>query len=243
MQWIWRFFRLPLLQWCKHLLSCLFPHTKYTNTQYKRKLSPHPAICHRCQWFSSHFYTHKNCSSPLQGLLICYRYNKENKKLLYKLKYNHRYGLAAEIAQHMYPHIDSHPLWTYLRKHPHSSIICPVPSHRIRKYIIKWYNQSEKLARHIADHYGVPYLECCRRTKGIGSQVWRSKAHRRTRLQNAFILRKTARNKTILSSCKVLILIDDITTTGATLTHLARVIHSHFPHIHIRGCVFAKKQS
>jgi len=43
-----------------------------------------------------------------------------------------------------------------------------------------------------------------------------------------------------LSKIQTILLIDDVTTTGATLNELAGMIKQYYPHIHIWGVVVAR---
>lgn len=82
--------------------------------------------------------------------------------------------------------------------------------HPIRK-LIRGYNHSEILAKKIAKHAGLPYENLLYRQKFQIQQVkTRSKSERLKNQRNAFNLRGNVTNKDI-------ILIDDVTTTGATL--------------------------
>lgn len=100
------------------------------------------------------------------------------------------------------------------------NVITPVPLHRVRKRE-RGFNQSELLARQLAQKLGIRYANLARRNRYTRSQTLLSKEDREVNLKNAFSLRSKD-----LSGSHIL-LVDDVFTTGATANHLSRLFKEH----------------
>jgi ComF family protein len=95
-----------------------------------------------------------------------------------------------------------------------ADLVVPVPLHRARRRR-RGFNQAEELARHL----GVPIRHALRRARSTPSQTDLPAARRHANVRNAFALRWRAR---VRGACVVLV--DDVSTTGATLDACARVL-------------------
>jgi len=94
-------------------------------------------------------------------------------------------------------------------------VAIPVPLHWSRRKQ-RGFNQSADLARHI----GVPVVHALRRVRATAPQVELPAARRHKNVSGAFVATRAAssmRNSTV-------VLIDDVTTTGATLEACARAL-------------------
>jgi len=95
-----------------------------------------------------------------------------------------------------------------------SDFAVPVPLHPARRWS-RGFNQASDLARAL----GVPVLEALRRTRNTGSQADLPAARRHANVRGAFRLARRAR---IEGAC--IVLVDDVSTTGATLDACARTL-------------------
>ena len=94
--------------------------------------------------------------------------------------------------------------------------LVPVPMHPVRKRL-RGYNQSERLARVVARDLGLPLqVHWLVRPRPTRPQVGLSGPSRQTNLRGAFAVPNSAN-----VAGKTLLLIDDVTTTGATLNECA----------------------
>ncbi len=100
--------------------------------------------------------------------------------------------------------------------------VVPVPLHW-RKQWDRGFNQSELLARHIAQRRGIPVLNALRRKRATAVQAGLAIAGRRRNVAGAFLLRSGAKADPKLAGRKIL-LIDDVMTTGATASACASVL-------------------
>lgn len=94
--------------------------------------------------------------------------------------------------------------------------VLPVPLHWWRK-TRRGFNQASELAKPVASHLNVRMLRGVYRCKATPFQSGLNALERRRNLRQAFAIRKPPRVNHVL-------LIDDVVTTGTTLTELARVL-------------------
>ena len=97
-----------------------------------------------------------------------------------------------------------------------ADFLVPVPLHIARHYG-RGFNQASELARHI----GIPSVNVLRRRRATATQTDLPEAERHRNVRNAFAVRRGARRR--LQGATV-ILIDDVSTTGATLDACASVL-------------------
>lgn len=96
--------------------------------------------------------------------------------------------------------------------------VSAVPMHS-RRQRERGYNQAELLAQEVARALGVPYLETLERRWSTRQQAKLSGAQRQHNLDNAFALATPRYNIP-----RPLLLVDDVTTTGATLLACREVL-------------------
>ncbi|MDI6703163.1 MAG: ComF family protein [bacterium] len=97
--------------------------------------------------------------------------------------------------------------------------IIPVPLHksRLRK---RTFNQAELFSSSIGKYFGIPVSDSLKRYKDTPSQVNLSEKERVQNVKDAFLIRK----KDHLFKDKVIMLIDDVYTTGATVNECSKVL-------------------
>lgn len=138
------------------------------------------------------------------------RYAEPTDRLIHRLKYEGYFALARPLAQAM---IDGWPMWR-----PAPDLIVPIPLHPRRRRR-RGYNQSELLARPLAEAVGVPFsATALRRTRHTAPQVGLGPEARAANVQGAF---DAAAEET---SGRAILLIDDVLTTGATMTAAAAAL-------------------
>jgi ComF family protein len=127
--------------------------------------------------------------------------------IVHALKYEGRRSLARPLADLM-KHRGAEVL-------AGSDCLVPVPLHPTRRRA-RGFNQALDLARHL----GVPVRKALRRVRATPTQTGLPAAQRHRNVRDAFALAPRAPS---LSGATV-VLVDDVSTTGATLEACARVL-------------------
>ncbi|MBQ9556026.1 MAG: ComF family protein [Muribaculaceae bacterium] len=100
--------------------------------------------------------------------------------------------------------------------------VTAVPLHR-SKLAQRGYNQSEYLARGIADALHIPYIEALKAIRPHATQTRKGAMERWQNIQGNYILHE--KNASQLAG-KHILLVDDVITTGSTLTVCATLLKS-----------------
>jgi ComF family protein len=168
------------------------------------------AVCDRC-WasipataasFSLAAIVHARAIGEYEGTL---------REVLHALKYDGRRSVARRLSQ-MMADCGAHVL-------AGADAVVPVPLHR-RRLRERGFNQSDDLARGL----GLPILVALRRTRNTPPQVELPAATRRTNVRDAFVVAREGDSVTGRLANGILVLVDDVTTTGATLEACAHVL-------------------
>lgn len=125
-----------------------------------------------------------------------------------KLPYLAKTGAAFMVAQ-------------YVRLNwPMPDLIVPVP----RKHVFQRMNHAELLAHELSRAFSAKSLNLIKRKAGDFSQAKLSKSQRENALFSSFSLKKEME-----LDGKVLLLVDDVLTTGTTLRRCAEVLKTTYP--------------
>ncbi|MCD2179387.1 ComF family protein [Rhizobium sp. C1] len=133
--------------------------------------------------------------------------------LVHRLKYNDRLDLAPLMARWM-----ARAAGDLLSD---ADVIVPVPLHRTRLFTRR-FNQSAELARHLALQCGKPFNAVdLKRVRRTAHQVGLGERAREDNVRGAFAVSDAG--KMVFSGRRVL-LVDDVYTTGATVTAASRAL-------------------
>lgn len=132
------------------------------------------------------------------------------RELIHRFKYGRETAIARTLGE------VAADLW--LESNEKVDMIVPTPLHWTRQFL-RGYNQSELLAEIIADRAKIPCNKVLKRKKMTSKQANLDRKQRKKNLIGAFSVKKGAicRNRTIL-------LLDDVMTTGTTLTSAASAL-------------------
>jgi len=156
------------------------------------------------------------CAVPLSGPLVCpscyrdrprfdalyapYRHDGLARELVHCLKYRRQRHLAGPLASAMVGALPP-------ARPP--SLVVPVPLHPSRR-AERGFNQSELLAREVAAALAVTLCDGLERVRPTAAQTGLSPAERSANVRGAF-----AASREVVGA--VVLLVDDVCTTGATL--------------------------
>ncbi|MCH7404281.1 ComF family protein [Belliella aquatica] len=135
-----------------------------------------------------------------------------SQKLLHQLKYKNKPEVGVELGT-IYGHL--------LKRNgfaSHWDMVVPVPLHP-EKQRRRGYNQSEQFARGIAEVLEIPMVQGLIRTQFTETQTKKSRIERIMNVSEVF-----SANSEIEMEGKNILLVDDVMTTGATLTSCANVL-------------------
>ena len=135
-------------------------------------------------------------------------YEGRMRDILHALKYRGRRSVAKPLG-----HLMSAAAPQILAG---ADFAVPVPLHFIRHYR-RGFNQAEEIAAFVT----VPMLRALRRWRRTSTQIELPEAARHTNVRDAFVVRRHARR---VVRGATLVLVDDVSTTGATLDACARVL-------------------
>jgi len=236
-------------KWLHEAYNLLFPiqcincqrKGEYLCSNCKKLLETHPEICPYCHKYSNNYQTCLNCKisseNRLEWIIIPFSYSNVLKKLIIQLKYHHKKEIAEFLAQRVFRAIESNQaLQAQIKKYEinnQNTIITFVPAHRYKEIFIKWYNQAEMLAQRIWENTNFAVVPVLIKPQASKSQVKLQKESRIINLQWKF----TKNPDIILQWNELILLVDDLTTTWATLNEAAKVIKQHYPSTKIRWIV------
>lgn len=133
------------------------------------------------------------------------------------LKFKGVRGAAPALARLLLPRLLAIAPWPELRAR---AVLVPIPLHR-RRQVERGFNQSGLLADSLARETGIPAWEALVRQRATWSQSHLPAGLRAVNIRDAFVL---APQPSVYapSARPLLILVDDVTTSGSTLAAAAR---------------------
>jgi competence protein ComFC len=169
-----------------------------------------PPVCRRCGRPRVEDLTSDSCpncagwENELDGVRAPFIFAGIVREAIHEFKYNNLRDLAPTLAGLMHLYLKDNPV-------PGDTLV-PVPLHR-KRLLERGYNQSALLARELGKQCGLPVVkDCLIRTRYTSSQARSAGvSERQHNVTGAFICRDRR-----LQGKKV-ILIDDVSTSGATL--------------------------
>jgi ComF family protein len=154
-------------------------------------------MCTRC----------RRTAPPLDLARAVGHYDGALRAIVHAFKYDGRRSLARTLAALMREHSDGVLAG--------AGLAVPVPLHWWRRRR-RGFNQAADLAQHL----GLPVMDALRRSRATATQTHLPSAQRHRNVRGAFAPRRAAR--TVRG--QIVVLVDDVSTTGATLAACARVL-------------------
>jgi len=153
---------------------------------------------------------HETCreGTTLDRVIVAAQFNEPLVSLLiHQLKYDFIEGLAESAAKLIYR--------VWLVELPPSVVLVPIPLHKKRQRQ-RGFNQSRLIAEELSRLAGLPVLDALRRIRSTTTQTALSKDDRQKNVHGVFAVQP---NMNLQS--KIVILVDDVTTTLSTLNEAA----------------------
>ena len=142
----------------------------------------------------------------LDGLSAGIQYSDELGAIFYRFKRKERTDYTPFLAQ-----------FITIPEEWKAELLLPVPLHWWREYR-RTYNQSYLLAQYVSSRYGIPICkDLLKRIRSTPQQKQLFAKERRKNLKGAFVAAPECEGRSI-------VLIDDVITTGSTLSECARTL-------------------
>ena len=155
--------------------------------------------------------------------LFFYRHESPYCEIVRQFKYGRRESLGLWAARMLGGYLASGGLYDDVQA------VVPVPLHPLKQWK-RGFNQAEIIARGVADGLGdiavVPHL--LRRRRYTSTQTRRSASSRRSNVSGAFAVNMRELEKLRAAGVTHILIVDDVLTTGATLSECIRLLHDHF---------------
>jgi len=182
--------------------------------------------CIKCRSISNYGLTHKHCNCTISSLFTGYRYTKEGKNILKRIKYDYAYRLLPYLINDLRIRIEF-----YLNHFKiQNTILLSIPLH-YSKYLSRGFNQAELIGIEISKISGI-YLNTTLLTRKSRSSP-QSKVEYKKRGSNVRGIFKT--NMENLKNIADIILIDDVVTSGSTFLSAAKEIRKTYPEISVHA--------
>lgn len=162
---------------------------------------------------------------PFDRLVTVFRYEEPARHLIQSLKFRARYANARLLGSLLAERIAGAP--------ERPEVIIPVPLHPAR-YRERSFNQSLEIARVVARQTGIPLdYAACRRVRPTAAQAGLHARERRRNIRKAFSVHTPLKYQHVA-------ILDDVVTTAATVSELARVLrHAGVKTIAVWACARA----
>ena len=198
---------LLLCKQCIALLELIQPEERCPSCFHDLEGGHGRQACTSCKG-KDHFCDYIACS---------FDYHSPARHLIHELKYRDRPYLAKGLSAFLF-------LQFVELKWPEPDYIVFIPQ-SFSKYLQRGYNQSELLAKEFANFVKKPVINLLYKKTSTPSQMQLGGAQRKALPSSIFQLR----NAPIIED-KVILLIDDVYTTGATIEAAAEQLQKGYPH-------------
>jgi ComF family protein len=163
------------------------------------------------------------CRVHNAAALFFYRHDSPYCEIVRQFKYGRRESLGLWAARLLGGYLAAGGLYCDVQA------VVPVPLHPLKRWK-RGFNQAEIIARGVAEGLGgilvVPHL--LRRRRYTSTQTRRSAISRRSNVSGAFAVNPRELGKLRVAGITHILIVDDVLTTGATLSECIRLLQDHF---------------
>ena len=167
---------------------------------------------------------HVYCKRPwsMEGFTCFWAYEGIAQKLIKQVKYRFYYDYLNELISCPVAPLNSLPEFEYLRRFLEvRPVVVPVPLWPKREKE-RGFNQAEIIAQIAGRQWALETGQMLVRTKDTGKQVGRTREERLEAVRDAFSI--TPRPPLNLRGGVNILLVDDVWTTGATMSECCRIL-------------------
>lgn len=158
-----------------------------------------PPICSQCLYKAPKW---QHMVAPLE-------YDGAIKHLIIELKFHQKLKILSQLTQLVIPYFE------HVQDKP--EVLVPVPLSK-QRYLDRGFNQSNEIAIIIGKYLNIPVLsDACIRIRDTQSQSTIEFKNRKSNIKNAFEVSSE------LSQFKHIAIVDDVITTGSTVSELTRM--------------------
>lgn len=150
-----------------------------------------------------------------QETVVCFWHEELPRELVHRYKYGNARYLAALMAEEMAAAVRARGI--------KAQGVCHVPLHPRRRRE-RGFDQARLLAEELASRLELPFYPALSRTRNTPRQAERTRQQRLINVAGAFA--PAAKFDAVQVKDKVLLLVDDVVTTGATAGECARVLRA-----------------
>lgn len=195
-----------------YICSNCFTYISFTDT----------IVCVVCQRPAVGGLTHPVCRTKfgVDGTFPSLVYTGIVKKLIYTFKYPpYLSDMRDSMTELFYEGLIQKE--EFYNTFTPQTVLVPVPLHTT-KFRKRGYNQAQKLAEGLSKKFELEVMDCLARVKNTKTQVGLTKEERQENLKDAFALKKEFVEQ--IKNVQQVFLIDDVSTSGATLRETAKVL-------------------
>lgn len=158
--------------------------------------------------------------APIRGVTaICPYGDSVARDAIHALKYRYGEGIMGWIEEQITQWADDGGSDLV----PRDAVFIPVPLH-YRRYVRRGFNQATLIAQAFGRVLGAPVVSLLKRRRATVAQMTQSRIGRLLNIADAFTVDERARSRYGALGLQTVVIIDDVTTTGATLAACARAL-------------------
>lgn len=158
--------------------------------------------------------------APIVGVTAVYSYGDVvARKVVHALKYRYGEGIMGWVEEHIAAWAEEGGADLV----PRDAVLVPVPLN-YRRYVTRGFNQAALIAAAFGRVLDLPVVPFLRRKRITKPQTTLSRVARLQNIAGAFVVNERARTRYGALGLPTVIVVDDVTTTGATLSACAKTL-------------------
>ena len=186
-------------------------------------------MCYVCKKYSKNFEVHENCKNKVsydKTIILSHYKIKVIKKMIKDFKFYYKRDIKDDFSELLTEKMIKY-MWEELKSFKKEDFIVISPPMSFFRKISRWYNHSELLWKQISDNFGFKYEKnLILKNKQTRQQSKLSRQGRLVNLKKAFKINK---NKLDIVDKKIIILVDDVISTGTTVNEISKILKTYSP--------------